>query len=57
VFIDEEFQASPAPRFNRTPAQRPAMPLSPGESTDEILGELGISGEDINKLRKQGAIK
>ena len=57
VFIDEEFQASPAPRFDRTPAQRPTMPLSAGESTDEILGELGISGEDISKLRKQGAIK
>ena len=57
VYIDEQYQASPAPRFDRTPASPPLPPLAPGESTDQILDELGYSSDDIKKLRAQGVIR
>ena len=48
VYIDEQYQASPAPRFDRTPASPPLPPLAPGESTDQILDELGYSSDAVS---------
>ncbi len=47
----------PAARFESTPAaiRSPAPRL--GEHTDEVLGELGRSEEEIGKLRATGAIE
>ncbi len=49
-------QARPAARFDRTPASiyRPAPLL--GEHTDEVLGELGLSADEIAELRRERVI-
>jgi alpha-methylacyl-CoA racemase len=36
-------QPAPAPRFSRTPSSLPTAPESPGESTDGVLAEWGVS--------------
>jgi crotonobetainyl-CoA:carnitine CoA-transferase CaiB-like acyl-CoA transferase len=48
--------SSPAARLSRTPAaiRRPAPRL--GEHTDEILGQLGFSANEIAAFRSQGVI-
>ena len=49
-------QTRPAARFDATPAtiRRPAPML--GEHTDEVLGELGLSRDEITALREAAAI-
>jgi alpha-methylacyl-CoA racemase len=49
-------QPAPAPRFDRSPPDVPKPPPNAGQHTDEILGELGLDGERIAKLRDLGAI-
>jgi len=49
-------QASPAPRFDRTPSAQPAAPQAPGSSSFEILGELGYSVETLEQMRASGNI-
>lgn len=46
---------APAPRFDRTPAKAGSIPI-PGAQTEEILGNLGKSREEIIWLREQGTI-
>lgn len=49
-------QTRPAARFTKTPPQyRRGAPLL-GEHTAEVLGELGLSGQDIGALQKSGVI-
>ena len=49
-------QTRPAARFAKTsPEYRRGAPLL-GEHTGEILGELGLSGQDIDALQKRGVI-
>ncbi|MCP5365571.1 MAG: CoA transferase [Hyphomicrobiales bacterium] len=50
-------QPSPAPRFSATPASCPAPPPMPGEHTDAVLQEAGLSSEDIATLRDDGALE
>jgi alpha-methylacyl-CoA racemase len=49
-------QPAPAPRFSGTPAalRRPAP--QPGEHTDEVLRDLGRTGDQIARLRADGAV-
>lgn len=49
-------QPAPAPRLSRTPGgvTRPAPGY--GEHTDEVLAELGLSGERIEELRAAGVV-
>ena len=49
-------QPRPAARFDATPAsiRRPAPLL--GEHTNELLGELGLAGEEIAALRESGVV-
>jgi len=49
-------QPRPVPQFEGTPAaiQRPAPLL--GEHTDEVLGELGLSADEIVALRREGVL-
>ncbi len=49
-------QPRPAPRFGGTPARiaRPAPRL--GEHTEEVLGELGVSADQLAGLRSAGVI-
>lgn len=46
---------SPAPRFARTPAGVTRGGAEPGEHTDEVLAELGMTPEQIAGLRESGA--
>jgi len=49
-------QAAPAPRFSRTPGTLRKTPPAPGADSDEILRELGKTGEQIQALRESKAI-
>ncbi|HLQ33689.1 MAG TPA: CaiB/BaiF CoA-transferase family protein [Chloroflexota bacterium] len=42
--------------FSATPLQRPLPPPTLGEHTEEILGELGFSPADVERLRSGGAV-
>ncbi len=44
-------QPRPAPRFSRTDSEIQRPPAKPGEDTDEILSEAGLSPTAINELR------
>ena len=50
-------QARPAARFDKTP-QDPTRRMPPlhGEHTEEVLGELGYSGADIESMREEGIL-
>jgi alpha-methylacyl-CoA racemase len=58
VFVEHAgaTQPAPAPRFSRTPGSINRPPPQPGEHTDEVLGELGLDGFAIRRLRKAGAV-
>ena len=49
-------QPAPAPRFSRTPLELDRPAPAPGDHTDEILGELGYTPADIERLRSGAAI-
>jgi alpha-methylacyl-CoA racemase len=49
-------QPAPAPRFSRTPPERPTPPPSPGQHTDEILASIGFTPQEIAALRTTGAV-
>jgi alpha-methylacyl-CoA racemase len=56
IEVDGVMQPAPAPRFSRTPTGVPSPPAQPGEHTDSVLLELGLSAERITELRRGGAI-
>lgn len=56
VFNGSRFEASPAPRFDRTPAAKPNAPVAPGSSTDEVLSEIGLDAAELKRLRADGAL-
>jgi crotonobetainyl-CoA:carnitine CoA-transferase CaiB-like acyl-CoA transferase len=43
-------------RFSRTPGTIRLGPPAVGQHTDEILGSLGYSAEEIDRLRRQGCV-
>ncbi|MFC6089050.1 CaiB/BaiF CoA transferase family protein [Saccharothrix lopnurensis] len=49
-------QPAPAPRFDRTPADVPAPPPVVGEHTGVVLGELGLTAEEVAELRRAGVV-
>jgi crotonobetainyl-CoA:carnitine CoA-transferase CaiB-like acyl-CoA transferase len=49
-------EVRPAARFDRTPAEPEHHAPSLGEHTNEILGELGLSREEIDDLRGEGVV-
>ena len=49
-------QPGPAPRFSRTPGQIVSDPPEFGEHTDEILRELGVTTEEIERLRANAVV-
>ena len=57
VEIDGVTQPAPSPRFSRTPGAIARPPSEPGQHTDEVLADLGISAAEIAKLRAAGAIR
>jgi crotonobetainyl-CoA:carnitine CoA-transferase CaiB-like acyl-CoA transferase len=48
---------APPIRFERTPASIDRHAPRLGEHTDEVLGELGVSPQQIARLRESGAIR
>lgn len=56
VEVDGVLQPAPAPRFDRTPGAVQHPPPSPGEHTEQILTEIGLTEADLCRLRQQGAI-
>ncbi|MBM09887.1 MAG: carnitine dehydratase [Magnetovibrio sp.] len=54
--IDGNKQASPAPRFSRTPQATPTPPPRPGEHNKEVLSDWGFSSADIQELEEAGAL-
>lgn len=55
--VNGVLQPSPAPRFSRTKPEIQRPPSHPGQHTDEVLAEFGLSAGDIAKLHEAGAIK
>lgn len=49
-------QAGPAPRFSRTSPELTRPAPHAGQHTEEILAEFGFSGDDIAKLKQEGAV-
>ncbi|HEX5114958.1 MAG TPA: CaiB/BaiF CoA-transferase family protein [Pseudonocardiaceae bacterium] len=49
-------QPAPAPRFTRTPAGAPKTPPRPGANTAEILAELGLTEQEVETLKAEGAV-
>ena len=56
VTRDDVVQPSPAPRFSGTPAQLRLPPPAVGEHTEEILAGLGLSEEEVRRLRDAGVV-
>lgn len=54
--IDGVLQASPAPRFDRTPAEVASGPPSVGSHTDDVLVAIGRSAADVAALRAANVI-
>jgi alpha-methylacyl-CoA racemase len=50
-------QPAPAPRFGRTPPERPAVPPGAGEHTDAILAGCGFTADEIDALHLSGAVR
>ncbi len=51
VEVEGVGQPRPAPRFSRTDAEISGPAAEPGENTDEVLAELGLSDTQIARLR------
>lgn len=50
-------QPAPAPRFSRTPGEIRSGAAIPGQHTDEVLVEWGISAEEVKDLHARGAVR
>ena len=50
-------QPAPAPRFSATKSEIQGPPAHPGQHTVEILGEIGIGGDEAAALAGCGAVK
>jgi alpha-methylacyl-CoA racemase len=56
VTRDDVIQPSPAPRFSATPARLELPPPAVGEHTDAVLAGLGLSGDEVRRLREAGVV-
>jgi alpha-methylacyl-CoA racemase len=48
-------QPAPAPRVGG-PLPVPGPPVQPGQHTDEVLADLGLTPDDVAQLRSAGAV-
>lgn len=56
VEIDGVAQPRPAPRFSRTDPEVRNPPPIPGQDTDAVMAELGLSAAEIARLKASGII-
>lgn len=56
IEVDGYQQPAPAPRFSRTPSHVEHGLHQAGEDTQTILTNLGLSDQEIENLKKQGAV-
>jgi alpha-methylacyl-CoA racemase len=49
-------QPAPAPRFSATPTQLGLPPPVAGEHTDAVLVDLGLSDDEVRRLREDGIV-
>ncbi|MEO3777764.1 CaiB/BaiF CoA-transferase family protein [Micromonospora sp. B11E3] len=58
VFVEHAgtTQPAPAPRFSGTPTALRRPPPHPGEHTDEVLAEAGLTADRIAALRAEGSV-
>ena len=56
VESDGTNQPAPAPRFSRTPGAIAGPPVLPGQHTEDVLTEAGVTAEELEALRAAGAV-
>jgi alpha-methylacyl-CoA racemase len=56
VDIDGVIQPGPAPRFSRTTTSIPAGPCFPGQHTEQVLADAGLTALRIEELRRGGVV-
>ncbi len=56
VTIDGVVQPAPAPRFSRTAPEVRGGARAPGADTDAVLADFGFGSDEIDALRRAGAI-
>jgi alpha-methylacyl-CoA racemase len=58
VFVDVEgvVQPAPAPRYSRTPTERPRAPVKPGTHSAEVLSALGYPRDRAESLLADGVV-
>jgi alpha-methylacyl-CoA racemase len=58
TFIELEgvIQPAPAPRYSATQTAEPKPPRKPGADAEAVLADLGYSPDEIDQLRREGAI-
>ncbi len=56
IEVDGIVQAAPSPRFSATVPEVKGPAVAAGSDTDDILGELGKSADQIAALRDSGAV-
>ncbi len=56
IEVDGIVQPGPAPRFSRTPAATPSPPEAPGERGNASLAQWGFAPDEIDALKRCGAL-
>jgi alpha-methylacyl-CoA racemase len=58
TFVDVNglIQPGPAPRFSRTATSTPEGPCFPGQHTEQILADAGLTAAAIEELHRAGAV-
>ena len=56
IDVDGVVQPAPAPRFSRTPGEVRGPPPEPATSAVAALADWGFTADDIDALRKSGAL-
>ena len=54
--FDGALYPHPAPRFSRTAPELRLPPATPGAHTDAVLGDCGYGPDEIERLRRSGAV-